>query len=92
MFINTYEDHRMAMAFAPLALMIPEVEIEDAEVVEKSYPAFWKDLEKVGFEVDVKAKVKLKAVIAEARSNLHSKGFTHSSRGCFVPRNDIIYN
>jgi 3-phosphoshikimate 1-carboxyvinyltransferase len=49
-FINTYEDHRMAMAFAPLALLIPEVEIEDAKVVEKSYPAFWKDLEKVGFK------------------------------------------
>ena len=50
-FVNTYEDHRMAMAFAPLALFINEVEIEDAPVVEKSYPAFWKDLEKVGFEV-----------------------------------------
>jgi len=49
--IKTYEDHRMAMAFAPLALLIPEVEIEEAEVVEKSYPAFWRDLEKVGFEV-----------------------------------------
>jgi len=48
-FINTYEDHRMAMAFAPLALLIPEVEIEDVIVVEKSYPAFWTDLEKVGF-------------------------------------------
>jgi 3-phosphoshikimate 1-carboxyvinyltransferase len=47
-FVDTYEDHRMAMAFAPLALLIPEVEIEDADVVEKSYPAFWKDLEKVG--------------------------------------------
>ena len=50
-FINTYDDHRMAMAFAPLALLIPEVEIEDADVVEKSYPAFWADLEKVGFEI-----------------------------------------
>ncbi|HVW12459.1 MAG TPA: 3-phosphoshikimate 1-carboxyvinyltransferase [Mucilaginibacter sp.] len=50
-FINTYDDHRMAMAFAPLALVIPEVEIEDYEVVEKSYPAFWEDLKKVGFEV-----------------------------------------
>ena len=48
-FVNTYDDHRMAMAFAPLALMVPEVEIEDADVVEKSYPAFWRDLEKVGF-------------------------------------------
>jgi len=54
-FINTYDDHRMAMAFAPLALLINEVEIEDAQVVEKSYPAFWKDLEKVGFEEEVKA-------------------------------------
>jgi 3-phosphoshikimate 1-carboxyvinyltransferase len=49
-FVNTYDDHRMAMAFAPLALLIPQVEIEDADVVEKSYPAFWKDLEMVGFE------------------------------------------
>jgi 3-phosphoshikimate 1-carboxyvinyltransferase len=54
-FINTYDDHRMAMAFAPLALLIPEVEIEDAQVVEKSYPAFWNDLEKVGFTVEAKA-------------------------------------
>ncbi len=50
-FINTYDDHRMAMAFAPLALLIPEVEVEDAKVVEKSYPAFWTDLEKAGFTV-----------------------------------------
>ncbi|WP_345951082.1 3-phosphoshikimate 1-carboxyvinyltransferase [Mucilaginibacter sp. PAMB04274] len=49
--IQTYEDHRMAMAFAPLALIIPQVEIEDAQVVEKSYPAFWKDFEKAGFDV-----------------------------------------
>ncbi|MFD2864196.1 3-phosphoshikimate 1-carboxyvinyltransferase [Mucilaginibacter antarcticus] len=50
-FINTYDDHRMAMAFAPLALVVPEIEFEDAPVVEKSYPAFWTDLEKVGFDV-----------------------------------------
>jgi 3-phosphoshikimate 1-carboxyvinyltransferase len=50
-FINTYDDHRMAMAFAPLALLIPEVEIEDFMVVEKSYPAFWTDLAKAGFEM-----------------------------------------
>jgi len=47
--IATYEDHRMAMAFAPLALVIPQVEIEEAEVVNKSYPAFWQDFEKAGF-------------------------------------------
>lgn len=50
--IKTYEDHRMAMAFAPLALIIPEVEIEDPQVVEKSYPAFWQDFEKAGFSVE----------------------------------------
>jgi len=49
--IDTYDDHRMAMAFAPLALVVPEVEVEDYMVVEKSYPAFWEDLKKVGFEV-----------------------------------------
>jgi 3-phosphoshikimate 1-carboxyvinyltransferase len=52
---NTYDDHRMAMAFAPLAILIPEVEFEDAMVVEKSYPAFWNDLEKVGFVGKLKA-------------------------------------
>lgn len=49
--IKTYDDHRMAMAFAPLSLLIKEVEIEDYHVVEKSYPDFWKDLEKAGFSV-----------------------------------------
>ncbi len=55
LFVNTYEDHRMAMAFAPLALLIPEIEVEEAIVVEKSYPAFWSDLEKMGFVVEQKA-------------------------------------
>lgn len=54
-FIHTYDDHRMAMAFAPLALIIPEVEVEDYRVVEKSYPAFWDDLQKVGFGVKAKS-------------------------------------
>ena len=44
--IATYDDHRMAMAFAPLALKVP-IEIEDPNVVSKSYPTFWKDFEKV---------------------------------------------
>ncbi len=48
---ETYEDHRMAMAFAPLALLIEEVKIEDYQVVEKSYPYFWEDLKKAGFQV-----------------------------------------
>jgi 3-phosphoshikimate 1-carboxyvinyltransferase len=48
--ISTYQDHRMAMAFAPLALKTSLV-IEDAEVVSKSYPTFWKDLETCGFQM-----------------------------------------
>ena len=48
--IATYQDHRMAMAFAPLALRIPIV-IQDAEVVSKSYPDFWRDLEDFGFSI-----------------------------------------
>jgi len=55
LFVNTYEDQRMAMAFAPLALQIPEIEVEEAMVVEKSYPAFWTDLEKMGFVIEPKA-------------------------------------
>lgn len=46
--IATYNDHRMAMAFAPLALKVPII-IENAEVVSKSYPDFWKDLKEIGF-------------------------------------------
>lgn len=49
--INTYDDHRMAMAFAPLSIKIKTLEIEDMDVVEKSYPDFWKDLERAGFNV-----------------------------------------
>jgi len=52
--VLTYEDHRMAMAFAPLALLINEVEIEEMQVVEKSYPYFWEDLKKAGFNVSIK--------------------------------------
>jgi len=44
--INTYNDHRMAMAFAPLAAL-DKIEIEAPWVVEKSYPTFWKELEKL---------------------------------------------
>ena len=48
--ISTYQDHRMAMAFAPLVLKTTLI-IEEAEVVSKSYPTFWNDLKKVGFEI-----------------------------------------
>lgn len=45
--IETYQDHRMAMAFAPLSIKT-ELSINNAEVVSKSYPDFWEDLQKVG--------------------------------------------
>jgi len=48
--IATYNDHRMAMAFAPLALKVPII-IENAEVVSKSYPDFWEDLKNLGFKI-----------------------------------------
>ena len=51
--IATYNDHRMAMAFAPLALKVPII-IENAEVVSKSYPDFWEDLKNIGFQISEK--------------------------------------
>ncbi len=48
--ISTYHDHRMAMGFAPWATQT-NVEIEDPDVVQKSYPAFWEDMKEMGFTV-----------------------------------------
>jgi 3-phosphoshikimate 1-carboxyvinyltransferase len=48
--ISTYHDHRMAMGFAPWATMM-DLTIEDPDVVNKSYPEFWKDLESIGFNL-----------------------------------------
>ncbi len=47
--VSTYQDHRMAMAFAPLATKVSLI-VEDANVVNKSYPDFWKDLQRIGFK------------------------------------------
>lgn len=49
---ETYHDHRMAMAFAPLALRIGEVNFDNAEVIIKSYPSFWEHLEMIGFQIN----------------------------------------
>lgn len=49
--IDTYQDHRMAMAFAPLALKTALV-INEAEVVSKSFPTFWEDLKSIGFKIE----------------------------------------
>ena len=49
--IKTYKDHRMAMAFAPLALRVP-IKILEAEVVTKSYQKFWDDMQQIGIKID----------------------------------------
>ena len=51
--IETYNDHRMAMSFSPLALVYNSIKIANPEVVSKSYPRFWKDLKSVGFSVNL---------------------------------------
>lgn len=50
--IETYNDHRMALAFAPLALISDEIKIKDPDVVKKSYPGYWNDIQKMGFLVE----------------------------------------
>ena len=49
--IDTYEDHRMAMAFAPAALRLGAIRVNNPEVVSKSYPRYWDDLRSVGFQI-----------------------------------------
>ena len=49
--IKTYNDHRMAMAFAPLALKVP-IQINNAEVVTKSYQKFWDDMQQIGIKIE----------------------------------------
>lgn len=51
--INTFDDHRMAMAFAPAAVKYPGIIINDVEVVSKSYPQYWEHLESAGFRLEV---------------------------------------
>ena len=50
--ISTYDDHRMAMAFAPAAVVVGELSIDDPLVVTKSYPTYWRALEQAGFNLD----------------------------------------
>lgn len=50
--ISTYEDHRMAMAFAPASLKIDNILINEPHVVTKSYPDYWTDLKSVGFQIE----------------------------------------
>ncbi len=50
--IDTYEDHRMALAFAPMAMVTQELKINNPQVVTKSYPSYWDDLQKAGFDIE----------------------------------------
>ena len=50
--INTYDDHRMAMAFAPASIIFKDLYINNPEVVVKSYPSFWEDLQQGGFKLN----------------------------------------
>lgn len=52
--IDTYKDHRMAMAFAPAAIVHPSITIRDAAVVSKSYPDYWRHLANAGFSWEVR--------------------------------------
>ncbi len=54
--IDTYEDHRMAMSFAPIACCIPGVVINNPQVVSKSYPRYWQDLQKARFIIETSEK------------------------------------
>jgi 3-phosphoshikimate 1-carboxyvinyltransferase len=50
--VETYDDHRMALAFAPLSLVTDEIAINDPDVVIKSYPKYWDDLKSIGFVIE----------------------------------------
>ena len=50
--IDTYEDHRMALAFAPYALLTDGLIINNPQVVTKSYPHYWEDLASIGFQIE----------------------------------------
>ena len=54
--IQTYDDHRMAMAFAPAAFRFPGITIADTAVVDKSYPGYWDDLARAGFTLTPREK------------------------------------
>ncbi len=52
-YVNTYDDHRMALAFAPLSIITNELLINNPEVIAKSYPKYWDDLKSVGFKTSI---------------------------------------
>ena len=53
--IDTYDDHRMALAFAPYALVAEGLKINNPHVVTKSYPHYWEDLKQAGFKIEMRS-------------------------------------
>ena len=53
-FVETYKDHRMALAFAALSIATKEITINNPEVITKSYPDYWENLKEVGFKISYK--------------------------------------
>lgn len=53
--VSTHHDHRMAMSFAPLSIVYPGLQIEGPDVVNKSYPRFWEDLQSLGFRLNLQS-------------------------------------
>lgn len=53
MVVSTYHDHRMAMSFAPFVLLLDPIVINEAEVISKSYPTFWEDLNSIGISTQL---------------------------------------
>ena len=58
--IDTYEDHRMAMSFAPAAMRLKRLKVNEPQVVSKSYPGFWDEIKKTGFKIDNKRQEELR--------------------------------
>ena len=54
--IDTYEDHRMALSFAPASMLIEGLRINNPQVVTKSYPKYWDDLSQAGFQLEINEK------------------------------------
>ena len=52
--LNTYNDHRLVMGFSLLAVKYPNIKIENPKAVKKSFPAFFEELEKIGFKFEIR--------------------------------------
>ena len=84
--IDTYQDHRMAMSFAPLSLLT-NISINNPDVVSKSYPNFWNDLEKIGVKINIEIRSFTQLsllILLISRSVKTFKNFTTSLSSVFL--------